>query len=124
MLVIDAIFVKLLYILCLHMQKKLFYYDLYVYAFVCECYDVMVTIPSSELDIYWLVKGHYSQRRARYIPDNNGHCSQHGARYILASNAQRSQCGPRYILASNGHCSQNGARYILASNDHCSQREA
>ena len=53
MFVIDAIFAKLLYTFVFANAEKLFYYDLYVYAFVCECSDVMVTIPSVQLDIYW-----------------------------------------------------------------------
>ena len=122
MFVIDAIFEKLLYTFVFANAEKLFYYDLHVYAFVCECYDVMVTIPRVELDICILAsKGHYSQPGARYIPANNGHCPQHGARYILASNAHCPQRGARYILNTNGQCPQRGATniYILASNDHC-----
>ena len=41
MFVINAIFAKLFYVFVSAYGKKLFYYDLYV----CECYDVMLTIP-------------------------------------------------------------------------------
>ena len=56
MFVIDAIFAKLLYTFVFTNAEKLFYYDLHVYAFVCECYGVMVTIPRVELDLYWPAK--------------------------------------------------------------------
>ena len=56
MFVINAIFAKLLYTFVFANAEKLFYYDLHVYAFVCECYDVMVTIPRVGLDIYWPAK--------------------------------------------------------------------
>ena len=41
MIVINAIFAKLFYVFVFAYAEKLFYYDLYV----CECYDVMLTIP-------------------------------------------------------------------------------
>ena len=41
MFVINAIFAKLFYVFVFAYAEKLFYYNLYV----CECYDVMLTIP-------------------------------------------------------------------------------